>query len=68
MARRFLSAPAFAVLAVLLALTPAAALADRPGEGQPFGIDWTPIVWWVLVGLVILGGFLLGLIIDWGNR
>jgi hypothetical protein len=68
MVRRFLSAPAFAVLAVLLALTPAVALADRPGEGQPFGIDWTPILWWVLVGLVILGGFLLGIIIDWGNR
>ncbi len=57
-----------AVLALLAALTPAAVLADRPGQGQPFGIDWTPIVFWAIVLAVIFGGFVLGLLIDWGNR
>jgi len=68
MVRRPALRPVFALLALLAALTPVVALADRPGQGQPLGIDWTPIVFWVIVGSVILGGFLLGLIIDWGNR
>jgi len=67
MARRLLSRPFIAVLSLVLALTPVLAFA-RPGEGQPFGIDWTPIVFWVVVGAVIGGGFLLGILVDWGNR
>jgi peptidoglycan/LPS O-acetylase OafA/YrhL len=68
MVRRLLSRPVIALLSCLIALAPAAALADPPGKGQPFGIDWTPIVFWVLVGGVMLLGLLLGLLIDWGNR
>lgn len=68
MVRRFFSRPFLAVLSLLLALTPVAAYADRPGLGQPFGIDWTPIIFWLVVGAVILGGFLLGVLVDWGNR
>ncbi|HZU77159.1 MAG TPA: hypothetical protein VFA70_10375 [Dehalococcoidia bacterium] len=61
--------PALLLLAAWAALLPAMALAaGGPGEGQPFGIDWTPIVFWVIVGGVIVGGFLLGVLIDWGNR
>ena len=67
MVRRLLSRPVIALLSIVLALAPVAAYA-RPGEGQPFGIDWTPIVFWALVGAVILGGFVLGVLIDWGNR
>jgi hypothetical protein len=67
MIRRLLSRPFAALLASLLAITPAAAYA-RPGEGQPFGIDWTPIVFWAIVGGVITLFFVLGLLIDWGNR
>ncbi len=67
MVRRLLSRPVIALLSIVLALAPVAVYA-RPGEGQPFGIDWTPIVFWVLVGAVILGGFVLGVLIDWGNR
>ena len=68
MVRRLLSRPLIAVLSAWLALMPALALADRPGVGQPWGIDWTPIVFWAIVGGVILGGFALGFLIDWGNR
>jgi hypothetical protein len=68
MVRRLLSRPFIALLSVVLALAPVAAYAARPGEGQPFGIDWTPIVFWAIVGAVILGGFVLGVLIDWGNR
>ncbi len=68
MLRRVLSRPVIALFSCLMALTPALAYADRPGQGQPFGIDWTPIVFWVLIGGVMLAGLLLGLLIDWGNR
>lgn len=58
-----------ALLTLLIALTPLGAYAaGGPGAGQPLGIDWTPIVFWVLVGGITLGGLLLGLLIDWGNR
>jgi hypothetical protein len=68
MVRRLLSRPLIAVLSVWLALMPALAFADRPGTGQPFGVDWTPIVYWGIIGGVMLGGLALGLLIDWGNR
>ncbi len=67
MVRRLLSRPLIALLSLLLALTPVALYA-RPGEGQPFGIDWTPILFWAVVGGIIFGGFLLGVLIDWGNH
>jgi len=67
MVRRLSSRPFVAVFALVLALTPAAVLAG-PGEGQPFGIDWTPIVFWAIVAGVIILFFLFGLLIDWGNR
>lgn len=60
--------PLLALLALLAALTPTLVLAVRPGEGQPFGIDWTPIVFWAIVGAVLLGGLLFGILVDWGNR
>ncbi|MHB8575875.1 MAG: hypothetical protein ACYDCQ_11165 [Dehalococcoidia bacterium] len=68
MIRRLVSRPLVAVLSLLLALTPVAALAADPGAGQPLGIDWTPIVFWAVVVAVIAGGLLLGLLVDWGNR
>lgn len=68
MVRRLLSRPFLAVLSLLLALTPVAVYADHPGAGQPLGIDWTPILFWLLVGAIILGGFLLGILVDWGNH
>jgi len=68
MVRRSALRPLLALVSLLVALTPAVALADRPGLGQPFGIDWTPIVFWAIVGGVITGGFVLGILIDWGNR
>lgn len=58
----------FAAVAALAALAPTLALAARPGEGEPFGIDWTPIVFWAIIGAVLLGGLLFGLLVDWGNR
>jgi len=67
MVRRLFSRPLIALLSCLLALAPVAAYA-RPGEGQPFGVDWTPILFWAIVGGVVAGGFLLGVLIDWGNR
>jgi hypothetical protein len=67
MIRRLLSRPFTVLIALLLAMTPVAAYA-RPGEGQPLGVDWTPIVFWAIVGGVISAFFLLGLLIDWGNR
>jgi hypothetical protein len=66
--RRLRLRPVLMLLSAWLALVPALALANRPGEGEPFGVDWTPIVFWALVGAVILGGLLLGLLIDSGNR
>lgn len=69
MIRRQVARPLAALLALLLALAPAAALAaNDPGAGQPLGIDWTPIVFWAVVGAVVFGGLLLGLLVDWGNR
>ena len=68
MLRRSALRPLFALVALLAALTPVAVFADRPGLGQPLGVDWTPIIYWAIVGSVILGGLLLGLLIDWGNR
>ncbi len=70
MFRRLLSAPIVAFMAALFALTPVGvhAAGNGPGAGQPFGIDWTPIVFWVIVGGVIIAGFALGILIDWGNR
>ena len=68
MIRRLPSRPFSVVIAVWLALFPALAFADRPGVGQPFGVDWTPIVFWAIVLGVIFGGFMLGILIDWGNR
>jgi len=65
MIRRLLSQPLIAALSLLVALTPVAAYAK---VDQPFGIDWTPIVFWGLVIGITLGGFLLGVLIDWGNR
>jgi hypothetical protein len=58
----------FAAVAGLAALAPTVALSARPGEGEPFGIDWTPIVFWAIIGAVLTGGLLFGLLIDWGNR
>ncbi len=66
LSRRF--AVFLAAVAVLVALAPTVVLAARPGEGEPFGVDWTPIVFWVIVGAVLLGGLLFGLLIDSGNR
>lgn len=66
LSRRF--AAFFGFVAALAALTPTLALAARPGEGEPFGIDWTPIVFWAIIGAVLTGGLLFGLLIDWGNR
>jgi hypothetical protein len=60
--------PLLMLLSAWLALVPALALANRPGDGEPFGVDWTPIVFWAVVGGVIMGGLLLGLLIDSGNR
>lgn len=68
MLRRSVLRPLVALVALFAALTPVLAFADRPGLGQPLGVDWTPIVYWAIVGAVILGGFLLGFLIDWGNR
>ncbi len=70
MFRRLLSAPIVALMAALLGLTPVAvrAAGNGPGAGQPFGIDWTPIVFWVIVGGVIIAGIAFGFLVDWGNR